>query len=59
MSMPKKDNGVDLFSLTETWLRAQSDEAKTFELAPSCFNVKSFPRLSRSRVRWNCYNILV
>ena len=37
-----KDNGVDLFSVTETWLSAQGDEAKTIELAPSGFEVKSF-----------------
>ena len=39
-----KDNGVDLFFVTETWLSAQGDEAKTVELAPSGFDVKSFPR---------------
>ena len=44
-----KDNGVDLFFMTETWLSAQGDEAKTAELAPSGFDVKSFPRQSRSR----------
>ena len=44
-----KDNGVDLFFVTETWLSAQGDEAKTAELAPSGFYVKSFPRQSRSR----------
>ena len=44
-----KDNGVDLFFVTETWLSAQDDEAKTVELAPSGFDVKSFPRQSRSR----------
>ena len=44
-----KDNGVDLFLLTETWLSAQGDEAKTVELAPSGFDVKSFQRQSRSR----------
>ena len=44
-----KDNGVDLFFLTETWLSAQSDEGKTVELAPSGFDVRSFPRQSRSR----------
>ena len=43
-----KDNGVDLFFVTETWLSAQADEAKTVELAPSGFDVKSFPRQSRS-----------
>ena len=43
------DNGVDLFFVTETWLSAQGDEAKTVELAPSGFDVKSFPRQSRSR----------
>ena len=43
------DNGVDLFFVTETWLSAQGDEAKTVELAPSVFDVKSFPRQSRSR----------
>ena len=44
-----KDNDVDLFFVTETWLSAQGDEAKTVELAPSEFDVKSFPRQSRSR----------
>ena len=44
-----KDNGVDLFFVTETWLSAQGDEANTAELAPSGFDVKSFPRQSRSR----------
>ena len=44
-----KDNGVDLFFVTETWISAQGDEAKTVELAPSGFDVKSFPRQSRSR----------
>ena len=44
-----KDNGVDFFFVTETWLSAQGDEAKTVELAPSGFDVKSFPRQSRSR----------
>ena len=45
-----KDNGVDLFFVTETWLSPQGDKAKTVELAPSGFDVKSFPRQSRSRV---------
>ena len=40
---------VDLFFVTETWLSAHGDEAKTAELAPSGFDVKSFPRQSRSR----------
>ena len=44
-----KDNGVDLLFVTETWLSAQGDETKTVELAPSGFDVKSFPRQSRSR----------
>ena len=44
-----KDNGVDLFFVTETWLSTQGDEAKTVELAPIGFDVKSFPRQSRSR----------
>ena len=35
--------------MTETWLSAQGDEAKTVELSPSGFDVKSFPRQSRSR----------
>ena len=35
--------------VTETWLSAQGDEAKIVELAPSGFDVKSFPRQSRSR----------
>ena len=41
-----RDNGVDLFCVTETWLSAQGDEAKTVELATSGFDVKSFPRQS-------------
>ena len=44
-----KGNGVDLFFCDRTWLSAQGDEAKTVELAPSGFDVKSFPRQSRSR----------
>ena len=44
-----KDNGVDLFFVTETWLSAQGDEAKTVELAPSGFDVKSFPRQLRPK----------
>ena len=35
--------------MTETWLSAQGDEAKTVELAPRGFDVKSFPCQSRSR----------
>ena len=35
--------------VTETWLSAHGDEAKTIELAPSGFGVKSLPRQSRSR----------
>ena len=37
------------FFVTETWLSAQGDEAKIAELEPSGFDVKSFPRQSRSR----------
>ena len=44
-----KDNFVDLIFVAETWLSAQGDEAKTVELAPSGFDVKSFPRQTRSR----------
>ena len=44
-----KDNGADLFFVTETWLCAQGDEAKSVELAPSGFDVKLFPRQWRSR----------
>ena len=44
-----KDNGVDLFCVKKTWLSAQGDEAKTVELAPSRFDVKSFQRQSQSR----------
>ena len=49
ISTSMKDNGVDLFFVTETWLSAQGDEAKTVELALSGFDVKSFPRQLRSR----------
>ena len=34
--------------MTETWLSTQGDEVKTVELAPIGFDVKSFPRQSRS-----------
>ena len=44
-----KDNGVDLFFVTETRLSAQGVKAKTVELAPIGFDVKSFPRQSRCR----------
>ena len=44
-----KHIGVDLFLVTETWLSAQSYEAKTIEITPRGFDVKSFPRQSRSR----------
>ena len=37
------------FFVTETWLSAQGDEAKTVELEPRGIDVKSFPRQSRSR----------
>ena len=37
---------VDNTILTKTWLSAQGDEAKSVELAPSGFDVKSFPRQS-------------
>ena len=45
-----EDNGVDHFFVTETWLSSQGANAETAELAPSGFDVKSFPRQSRSRV---------
>ena len=35
--------------MNETWLSAKGDEAKTVELAQSGFDVKSFPRQTRSR----------
>ena len=44
-----EDNGADLFFVTETLLSALGDEAKTVELAPSGFDVRSFPRQSRYR----------
>ena len=49
ISTLKGDNGVDLFFVTETWLSTHGDEARTAELAPCGFDVKSFPRQSRSR----------
>ena len=48
ISMFIKVNGVHLFFVAEIWLIAQGDEAKTVELAPSGFDVASFPRHSRS-----------
>ena len=44
-----KDNSVDLFLVTETWLSAQGDKAKSVVLAPSGFYVKSFLHDPRSR----------
>ena len=44
-----KDNVVDLFFVTETWLSAQGDEAEIVEVAPSGLDVKSFPPQSQSR----------
>ena len=44
-----KDNGVELSFVTDTWLSAQGDEAKTVKLTPRRFDIKSFPRQSRSR----------
>ena len=35
--------------VTEKWPSVQSDDAKTAELAPSAFDVKSFLRQLRSR----------
>ena len=35
--------------MSETWDSAQGEEVKTVEFAPSRFDVKSFPRQSRSR----------
>ena len=35
--------------MTETWPSAQGDEARTVELSPSGFDVKSFPCQSPSR----------
>ena len=49
ISMFIKDNDIEIFFVTKTWLSAQGDEAKTVELAPSGFDVKSFPRELRSR----------
>ena len=44
-----RDNGADLLFVKETKLSALYDEANTVESAPSGFDVKSFPRQSRSR----------
>ena len=41
-----KDNGVDHFFVTETWLSAQGDKAKTIELTPSGHDFKLFPHQS-------------
>ena len=46
ISMFVKDNGVDIFFVIEEWLSSQGDEAKTVELSPSGFYVKSFQRQS-------------
>ena len=36
-----KDNGIDLLFVTEIWLTANCHRAKTFEIAPIGFDVKS------------------
>ena len=43
-----KNNGVDIFFVTETWLSVLGDEAKNVQLSPSGFGVISFPRQSLS-----------
>ena len=35
-----KDNGIDVFFMTETWHGPHGDEAKAVELAPNEFDVK-------------------
>ena len=47
-----KDNGIDLFFLTETWLSAQGDKVQTVELATT-------PTSIVISWRWNCYNIQI
>ena len=55
-----KDIGVDIFFVSEAWLSARGDKAKTVELVPS--DVKLFSRQSRFRGGGNatiCKSILV
>ena len=44
-----KDNGIDFFFVTETWLSAQGYQANTVELAPSGFDMKPFSHQLQSR----------
>ena len=45
----ENSNGVNLFFVIEAWLRAQGDDAKTGELAPSGLDMKQLPIQLRSR----------
>ena len=47
--MYNKDSDIDLFFLTETWLSAKVDVAKSVQLAARGFDLKSFPRQWLSR----------
>jgi len=38
------DNDIDIFVVTETWLRPQGDEAKVKDLTPPNYTTISFPR---------------
>ena len=40
--------GIDLIFVNEAWLSVHSDETKVAELASNGFDMRLFPRLSRS-----------
>ena len=46
----KYDDDVDILFLTEAWLNSSGDEAKCIDLAPCCYDVKSFPSLTHGGV---------
>ena len=50
MSTYIRQNGIDLLFVSETWLSAQGDKAKIFELSQSGLLTISLPRQSRLRV---------
>ena len=41
------DHDIDIFLLTETWLKEQGDEAQKAEMTPAGYILKSFPRKNR------------
>ena len=54
-----KDNGVDHFFVTETWLSAQGDEAKNCWTSTKWIWCEIIPTSIAISWRWNCYGIQI